>query len=71
MKVHANAALGPAVWLDYRWGFWVGVASICGHVAAQIMFLSDSAAIAMALLLLDAAVLFSLVTTAGERRPRL
>jgi hypothetical protein len=60
-------AAAPAVWLGQRWAFWVAVASICGHVAAQIMFMSDSAAIALALLLLDALVLLSLVTAARER----
>jgi uncharacterized membrane protein len=30
----------PAVWLGRRWGLWVAVASVCGHVAAQIMFFS-------------------------------
>lgn len=59
-------AAAPAVWAGQRWGFWVAVASIFGHVAAAIMFISDSAAIALALLLLDALVLFSLVTIGGR-----
>ena len=60
-------AAAPAVWLGQRWGFWVAVASVCGHVAAEVMFLSDSAPIAIGLLVLDAVVLFSLFTTFGER----
>jgi hypothetical protein len=63
-------AAAPAVWTGRRWGFWVAVASICGHVAAQIMFIPESALIAITLLLLDAVVLFSLWTTVGEQRPR-
>ncbi len=63
-------AAAPAVWLGHRWGLWVGVASVCGHVAAAIMFLSHSALIAILLLGVDAAALFSLLTTTGERRPR-
>jgi hypothetical protein len=58
----AQLAAAPAVWAGRSWAFWIAVASVCGHVAAGLMFLSDSAPIAIALLLLDAAVLVSLVT---------
>jgi hypothetical protein len=59
-----------AVWMGRPWGFWVGVASVFGHLIALIMFISDSAAIAIFLIMVDLAALFSLVTTAGEHRPR-
>jgi hypothetical protein len=62
----AQLAAAPAVLLGRQPGLWVGVASVCGHIAAAIMFFSDEAAIAIALLLLDAAVLAILV--AGLRR---
>jgi hypothetical protein len=57
----AQLAAAPAVLLGRQPGLWVGVASVCGHIAAAIMFFSDEAAIAIALLLLDAAVLAILV----------
>lgn len=57
-----------AVWIGHRWGFWVGIASVCANAAAQVMFLSDYAGLAVALLGLDALVLLSLMTTFGEPR---
>ncbi len=59
-------AAAPAVWLRRQPGLLIGIASVLGHIAAAIMFFSDEAAIAIALLLLDAAVLAILV--AGLRR---
>jgi hypothetical protein len=45
-------------------------ASVCGHVAAQVVFLSHSAPIAIALLIVDGAVLFDLIAPVGDRCPR-
>ena len=63
-------AAAPAVWLGRRWAFWVALASICAHAVAAIMFTSESTALGIVLFALDVTVLFSLVTTAGERRPQ-
>jgi len=63
-------AAAPAVWIGRPFGLWVGVASVCGHVAAALMFFSDSASIALVLLIVDAAVLSGLITAFDHRRPR-
>jgi hypothetical protein len=63
-------AAAPAVWLGRRWAFWVAIASICAHAVAAIMFMSEALVLGIALFALDVTVLFSLVTTVGERRPR-
>jgi hypothetical protein len=54
-------AAAPAVLLGRRPGLWIGAVSVCWHIAASIMFVQDSALIAILLLILDAAVLACLV----------
>ena len=56
-------AAAPAVWIGKRFALWIGVASVCGHIAAAIMFFADSAPIAIMLLILDAVVLACLLVS--------
>jgi hypothetical protein len=50
----------PAVLLGRMWGMWITLLSVAWHIAAAIMFLSDEAAIAIVLLLIDIGVLGAL-----------
>ncbi len=43
-----------------RWAMWIAVASAVAHVAAAVMFLSDSTLVAILLLCVDVGVLGSL-----------
>jgi hypothetical protein len=51
----------PGVLMGRWWALWVGLISIAGHIVALIMFFADEPGIAIALLLLDAAVLICLL----------
>lgn len=55
-------AAAPGVFLGRWWALWVALLSVVFHIAAAVMFIQDSALIAVCLLLLDAAVLFSVVS---------
>lgn len=66
-----QCAGGVGVWLGRRWALWVGALSICVHALGQVLVFSEYPAVAIALLLLDASVLFALFTTIGDRRPSL
>ena len=61
-------AAAPAVFVAKPVGLWIGVASVCGHIAAAVMFFADSAPIAIMLLILDAAVLACLLFSLRKRR---
>ena len=50
-----------------RWALWIAVISVFGHIAAAIMFLSDSTLLGILLLGLDVAVLGSLAILMEER----
>ena len=50
-----------------RWALWVAVLSVLGHIAASIMFLSDSTLLGILLLGLDVTVLGSLAILMEER----
>jgi hypothetical protein len=56
----------PFVFLARRWALWVGVISAIAHIAAAIMFLSDSVPIALVLLLIDVSVLGALAIAFEE-----
>lgn len=61
-------AAAPGVLLGRLGALAIGVISVFGHVAAAIMFFPDEPGIAIALLVLDAAVLLCLVTVARNAR---
>src|SRR4249919_127219 len=50
-----------------RWALWIAVLSVFGHIAASIMFLSDSTMLGILLLGLDVTVLGSLAILMEER----
>ena len=50
-----------------RWALWIAVLSVFGHIAAAIMFLSDSTLLGILLLGLDVTVLGSLAILMEER----
>ena len=54
-----------------RWALWIAVISVFGHIAAAIMFLSDSTLLGILLLGLDVTVLGSLAILMEERAGRL
>lgn len=50
----------PFVILARRWALWIALISALAHVAAAVMFLTDSAALGVALLVVDLTVLGAL-----------
>lgn len=58
----------PGLLMGRSWALWVGLLSVVGHVAALIMFFGEAPGFAVALLLLDAIVLISLLVL--MRSPR-
>jgi hypothetical protein len=50
-----------------RWALWIAVLSVFGHIAAALMFLSDSTLLGILLLGLDVTVLGSLAILMEER----
>lgn len=55
----------PSILRGTGWGHWVGIASALGNMVAQMMFLSDSALVAILLLILDVMVIHALLVTRG------
>jgi hypothetical protein len=59
-----------AVFRGMRFGLWVAVLSVCANIAAQVMFLSDFAAVAIVLLGVDAIILGCLIAMLREPNPQ-
>jgi hypothetical protein len=50
-----------------RWALWIAVLSVLWHIAAAIMFLSDSTWVAILLLLIDVSILGALAILMEDR----
>lgn len=58
----------PGIPMGRLWALWVGLISVAGHVAALIMFIPDAPGVAVALLAIDAIVLFCLLSVVRGAR---
>lgn len=58
----------PGILIGRLWALWVGLISVAGHVAALIMFIPDAPGVAVALLAIDAIVLFCLLSVVRGAR---
>lgn len=65
----AQLIAAPGVFTGKLWAIWVAIISVAVHMVAAIMFAQDNLGIAIALLLLDAFVLISLLVGGFGRRP--
>ena len=60
-------AAAGGILLRRRWALWIGVASAVAHLAAAAMFISDSAPLAILLILVDLGVLGCLAILLEQR----